>query len=246
MVFTYSNVREAATKYKSINIKLEQLQSRYDELLLVKERAAARYKTDYQRWRKMKDWLFAEDDDGVKAKNEKPMTEVERKKRETARVMKKRKLVKELGLDIPLFDGDDSKSWTTLVWLRAQSCNIDEDATPVPSLVKVANPEIDKENQPIPPSMKSSPSTSLMPSPTMVAPADTSSTSDSYTTPRAGSTVLLHPKLKSVFHAAPSSSPTIFLPQTSNTRTPLTFKHIPNTRIKQEMSVAYPYNCCSR
>ncbi|KDQ49142.1 hypothetical protein JAAARDRAFT_43084 [Jaapia argillacea MUCL 33604] len=44
-----------------LRVQIAQLQQRYDTLLQQKERAAARYKADYKKWRKFKDWLFQGD-----------------------------------------------------------------------------------------------------------------------------------------------------------------------------------------
>lgn len=74
---------------------MEQLQSRYDALSEVKERAAARYKLDYSKWRSVKNWMFSEKTDSVG----KDLSEEERKQREYAQVMKKKELLMELGLE---------------------------------------------------------------------------------------------------------------------------------------------------
>lgn len=45
-------------KLSSIQIELADLQSRYDDLLRVKERAETRYRSDYKKWKDFKVWLF--------------------------------------------------------------------------------------------------------------------------------------------------------------------------------------------
>jgi hypothetical protein len=45
-------------KLSSIQLELSDLQSRYDDLLRVKERAEARYRADYKKWKDFKVWLF--------------------------------------------------------------------------------------------------------------------------------------------------------------------------------------------
>lgn len=44
-------------KVSSLQAELSHLQHRYDALLAAKERAAARYKADYKKWRDFKLWL---------------------------------------------------------------------------------------------------------------------------------------------------------------------------------------------
>lgn len=99
MLFLLNLRRAALSKYKTLSETLssqvEQLQSRYDALSEVKERAAARYKLDYSKWRSVKNWMFNDKTDGAG----KDLSEEERKQREYAQVMKKKELLMELGLE---------------------------------------------------------------------------------------------------------------------------------------------------
>ncbi|KAG1749165.1 DNA repair protein endonuclease SAE2/CtIP C-terminus-domain-containing protein [Suillus paluster] len=51
-------------KISSLQVELSHLQRRYDALLATKERAAARYKADYKKWRAFKHWLCESSDGG--------------------------------------------------------------------------------------------------------------------------------------------------------------------------------------
>ncbi|KAG1754158.1 DNA repair protein endonuclease SAE2/CtIP C-terminus-domain-containing protein [Suillus lakei] len=60
-----SNTHDTSTlllKISSLQAELSHLQHRYDALLATKERAAARYKTDYKKWRVIKHWLCESSD----------------------------------------------------------------------------------------------------------------------------------------------------------------------------------------
>jgi hypothetical protein len=46
------------SKVSALQSELAALKSRYDSLLLVKERASARYRADYKKWKDFKVWLF--------------------------------------------------------------------------------------------------------------------------------------------------------------------------------------------
>jgi hypothetical protein len=77
--------------------EMSQLQSRYDAISEVKERAAERFKTDYQKWRKFKNWLFT--DEEAKGSDGQELSAEEKKRRRNKNVLMKKKLVMELGLD---------------------------------------------------------------------------------------------------------------------------------------------------
>jgi hypothetical protein len=62
-----SNTHDTSTlllKISSLQAELSHLQHRYDALLATKERAAERYKTDYKKWRTIKQWLCESSDCG--------------------------------------------------------------------------------------------------------------------------------------------------------------------------------------
>jgi hypothetical protein len=78
---------------------MAQLQSRYDALSEVKERATERYKTDYQKWRKLKNWLFTYEEEGAKGKDGRELSAEEKKRLRNKAVMMKKELVMKLGPD---------------------------------------------------------------------------------------------------------------------------------------------------
>lgn len=113
------NCRNVVTKHQETSDRLtkeiSQLQSRYDAMSDVKERAAERYKTDYQKWRKFKNWLFADSEEGSKGKEGQELSAEEKKRRRNNNVMIGKKLVMESGLDYaeknPEGHGDSSKEF---------------------------------------------------------------------------------------------------------------------------------------
>jgi hypothetical protein len=74
--------------------ELADLRARYDALVTVKERAAIRYKEDYQKWHRFKQWLFREDQDGKEV--QKDMNREERRRSEAERIVKKKKRFREM------------------------------------------------------------------------------------------------------------------------------------------------------
>jgi hypothetical protein len=64
----------------------------------VKERALERYKRDYHKWRKFKNWIFT-DEEYAKGKDGQELSVVEKKRRRNKGILKKKKLVMELGPD---------------------------------------------------------------------------------------------------------------------------------------------------
>ncbi|KAF9458420.1 DNA repair protein endonuclease SAE2/CtIP C-terminus-domain-containing protein [Collybia nuda] len=211
--------KAALAKYKSLSETLsdqvEQLQLRYDALVEVKERAAARYKLDYNKWKKVRDWMFSEkaDDAGKK------LPEKERKQHELTQVKKKKELLLELGLEsvLPEATGDEPSDPPLIPIMDCES-NKENQATPTASGTKQRLTE--------PPSLVSHP---LPLSPTMVEPAKKSSTP--------ASTALQNLQANKGSYPAPSCSPSIFFdaPATS-TRTPLMFRPVLHVAppIKQE------------
>ncbi|KAG5637565.1 hypothetical protein H0H81_004142 [Sphagnurus paluster] len=96
--------RADAARHKGSSEKLEAemklLQERYDALADVKERAAARYKLDYAKWRKFRDWMFNEEVEYAKDRTEKGFSEEEKRRRYKASLMRKKKMMLELGPDL--------------------------------------------------------------------------------------------------------------------------------------------------
>ncbi|KAG6867678.1 hypothetical protein C0993_012486 [Termitomyces sp. T159_Od127] len=96
---TNENKTTATTTENTIS-RLEQeikhLQDRYDGLLRVKERAAERYKLDYARWKKVKEWMF--DDDGFMEENEQldDVNDEEKKRRLKKRIKMKKRMLMEI------------------------------------------------------------------------------------------------------------------------------------------------------
>jgi len=103
--------------------EIAQLQSRYDAMSDVKERAAERYKTDYQKWRKFKDWIFMDEGETAKRKDGQEVSAEEKKRRRTKNVMKKKKLVMELGTDYAVKGEEDSRKFSSLI--QYGGCQID-------------------------------------------------------------------------------------------------------------------------
>lgn len=107
--------RGDATRHKSIADRLSkeiaQLEARYDALADAKERAAERYKVDYAKWRKFRDWLFKEEEE---QRNNIGISEEEKKKQSLASITRKRKMMMEIG---PRPEGDHSKSCCQLSYL---------------------------------------------------------------------------------------------------------------------------------
>ncbi|KAG6910336.1 hypothetical protein DXG01_011404 [Tephrocybe rancida] len=144
--------RAFKTTISRLEQELTQLQGRYDDLLDVKERAAERYKTDYAKWRGMNDWLLAEN-----AKNAKNagLSEEEKKKRDMASLMSKKKLVMEVAEGLG----------TKLVHLGESALMLVTEPTPSPysrppPLGGITNLQVEKKNQTTPTPVTSSHSTS--------------------------------------------------------------------------------------
>jgi hypothetical protein len=76
--------------------EIAQLKARYDSLSEVKERAAERYKTDYHKFKKR---IFTDEEEYAKDKNGQELSVVEKKRRRNKGIIKKKKLIMELGPD---------------------------------------------------------------------------------------------------------------------------------------------------
>jgi hypothetical protein len=83
-------------KVSSLQLELSDLQSRYDDLLRVKERAEARYRADYKKWKDFKVWLF---DSNKKFKEtRKAMTGEDKKAHDVGQAAKNARKFEETGL----------------------------------------------------------------------------------------------------------------------------------------------------
>ncbi|KAH0582201.1 hypothetical protein J132_04152 [Termitomyces sp. J132] len=89
-----TTVSSAAGTISRLEQELAQLQDRYDDLLGVKERAAERYKLDYARWKKVKEWIF--DDDKQAEEDKEGMSEEEKKRRFKKSLEMKKRIFKEI------------------------------------------------------------------------------------------------------------------------------------------------------
>ncbi|KAF8227220.1 hypothetical protein L208DRAFT_1433702 [Tricholoma matsutake] len=222
------DLRSAVLKHQETSDRLSQemsqLQSRYDALSEVKERAAERYKNDYQKWRKFKNWLF-KDEEGTNGKDGHELSAEEKKRRRNKNVMKKKKLVMGLGPDYAenYPEGEMNSTSSTLCPPRMGRTS---------PLREECYSENEKENQITSISerkrgrLTEPPSSSLPPlSPTVVAASvcipPSSSSSDA--TPVAST-----PLLKSLANTMLSASPPPPLSQTltKTSRIPLTFRPI--------------------
>ena len=197
----------------------------------MKERAAERYKVDYKKWRDFSKWLFTEDDNHRKHRNEQGISATEKKKRDYESIMRKKQKMVEFGPDLAQFAGEDDENpkdpeaATTLtrppppiggIDAKGDKENHENRSTPVP-------PHKSHRISSAPPVTKSTPLTKPAPL--------------SISTPPTYNFQPLNNRISS----APSCSPTIFLqpaaPSThttnthsvSSTRVPLSFKPIPNT-----------------
>ncbi|KAG6857950.1 hypothetical protein C0991_004174, partial [Blastosporella zonata] len=85
-----SYMSQSKTTISRLEQELAQLQGRFDDLLDVKERAAERYKTDYAKWRDLKDWILREEPDYEGGSEE------EKKRRYNAGVKSKKKMIREI------------------------------------------------------------------------------------------------------------------------------------------------------
>ncbi|KAF9239649.1 DNA repair protein endonuclease SAE2/CtIP C-terminus-domain-containing protein [Melanogaster broomeanus] len=92
----------------NLQAELHSLGARYDTLLEAKNRAAARYKVDYKKWRDFKRWLFQDvkKDDDVKLL----LTGDELDAYKRASALGKRKQFEELGPSLEYPGGEDSTS----------------------------------------------------------------------------------------------------------------------------------------
>ena len=90
----------------TLRVQLKRLNEKYDALKDVKERAAERYKIDFKKWRAFNDWLFTEDTEHHKYRNEDGITLEEKKRRDMASIMRKKQKMIEIGPDLARFEGE--------------------------------------------------------------------------------------------------------------------------------------------
>lgn len=109
---TPSNSAPSSPSTSRLTRELLQLQGRYDALLEVKERAAARYKKDYQKWHHFKQWLFQ---DGQEEKDLKGDISKEQHLRNKAeRIVGKRKRFAEIVGEPVLLDASTERELVDL------------------------------------------------------------------------------------------------------------------------------------
>ncbi|KAG2348610.1 hypothetical protein BDR05DRAFT_862466, partial [Suillus weaverae] len=96
-------------KISSLQAELSHLQHRYDALLATKERAAERYKTDYKKWRTIKQWLCQSSDCGP-GKQVHPLLKDSNYDvyRRVSSIDKRRKF-EEIGPDLSAFDEEEEE-----------------------------------------------------------------------------------------------------------------------------------------
>lgn len=99
-------IRNTSAFKRRQNEEIKVLQERYDTLKAVKERAAERYKADYKKWRDFSKWIFAENDQHRKHRNERGISKEEKKRRDLASIMRKRQKMIELGPNLARFEGE--------------------------------------------------------------------------------------------------------------------------------------------
>ncbi|KAG2752280.1 hypothetical protein P692DRAFT_20816965 [Suillus brevipes Sb2] len=108
-----SNTHDTSTlllKISSLQAELSHLQHRYDALLATKERAAERYKTDYKKWRTIKQWLCESSD----CSKMHPLLKDSNYDvyRRVSGIDKRRKF-EEIGPDLSVFDDEDEQMFKT-------------------------------------------------------------------------------------------------------------------------------------
>ena len=202
-----------------------ELQARYDALKDVKERAAERYKVDYKKWRDFSKWLFTEDDNHRKHRNEQGISATEKKKRDYESIMRKKQKMMDFGPDLAQFAGEDDEN-------PKDPGAVTTPTRPPPPIGGI-DIEGDKENQENQSTMVPSHESHHISS----APPVTKSTPLTKSAPLSKSTPPTYnfQPLINRISSAPSCSPTIFLDpavpsvHTTSTRVPLSFKPIPNT-----------------
>ena len=194
----------------------------------VKERAAERYKVDYKKWRDFSKWLFTEDDNHRKHRNEQGISATEKKKRDYESIMRKKQKMMDFGPDLAQFAGEDDEN-------PKDPGAVTTPTRPPPPIGGI-DIEGDKENQENQSTMVPSHESHRISS----APPVTKSTPFTKSAPLLKSTpptYKFQPLINRI-SSAPSCSPTIFLDpavpsaHTTSTRVPLSFKPIPNTELR--------------
>ncbi|KAG1832807.1 DNA repair protein endonuclease SAE2/CtIP C-terminus-domain-containing protein [Suillus variegatus] len=109
-----SNTHDTSTlllKISSLQAELSHLQHRYDALLAVKERAAERYKTDYKKWRTVKQWLCESSDCGKEVHPLLKDSNYDVYRRASS--IDKRRKFEEIGPDLSAFDEEEKQTSKT-------------------------------------------------------------------------------------------------------------------------------------
>ncbi|EGO19713.1 hypothetical protein SERLADRAFT_402397 [Serpula lacrymans var. lacrymans S7.9] len=96
-----TSVNNLQTQVSSLQFELSELQRRYDALLEAKERAAARYKLDYKKWRDFKRLMYADD------KEDRARRPLDAHK--DSRVHGKRKRFEEMGPNVDAFEDEEDE-----------------------------------------------------------------------------------------------------------------------------------------
>ncbi|KAJ7593742.1 DNA repair protein endonuclease SAE2/CtIP C-terminus-domain-containing protein [Mycena floridula] len=87
--------------------QLEILRRRYDDLLIVKERAAELYKVDFARWKKFKGWLYDEELlEKDKKKQTKMLSAEDRRAYDKSKLLKKRQMLQDIGPDFERLEAE--------------------------------------------------------------------------------------------------------------------------------------------
>lgn len=109
-----SNTHDTSTlllKISSLQAELSHLQHRYDALLAAKERAAERYKTDYKKWRTVKQWLCESSDCGKEVHPLLKDSNYDVYRRASS--IDKRRKFEEIGPDLSAFDEEEKQTSET-------------------------------------------------------------------------------------------------------------------------------------
>ncbi|KAG0706430.1 DNA repair protein endonuclease SAE2/CtIP C-terminus-domain-containing protein [Suillus ampliporus] len=94
-------------KISSLQVELSYLQRRYDALLATKERAAARYRADYKKWRAFKHWLCESSDGGKEVHHLLKDSNYDTYRRASG--INKRRKFDEIGPDLSAFDNTEEQ-----------------------------------------------------------------------------------------------------------------------------------------
>lgn len=142
-------IRNTSDFKRRQNEEIKVLQERYDTLKAIKERAAERYKADYKKWRDFSKWIFAENDQHRKHRNEQGISKEEKKRRDLASIMRKRQKMVELGPNLARFEGEPEDIESSHIYLPQlfKLITFPDYTTPHnPPPIGGTEPDEDKEN----------------------------------------------------------------------------------------------------